>query len=104
MAWLSTASGAGSVGDYRHECAVRLLESVITVSDPQPIETIFGDQATNDYRWVGPTHVCVCGCSLFHVVASFDEGVVAFYFTTAMCVGCGALVTVPTEVDENVFD
>lgn len=55
-----------------------------------------------DYRWVGPTHECLCGENLFQIVAAFDNRQVCFYLTEGICWSCGAKVTLPTEIDPEV--
>lgn len=54
-----------------------------------------------DYMWAGPVHECPCGCDLFHILAKFEDGVVAFYFTDAICSSCGSILRAPTEIDEE---
>ena len=48
-----------------------------------------------------PTHACLCGSLLFSVKCMFEDSEISLYFTDAECVLCGALVTVPTPVDED---
>lgn len=48
-----------------------------------------------------PTHRCICGCELFVMIASFEDCEVSLYFTDAQCLDCGALVTLPTPVDNE---
>jgi len=48
-----------------------------------------------------PTHACLCGSLLFSVRCMFEDSEISLYFTDAECVLCGALVTVPTPVDED---
>lgn len=67
----------------------------------RPITDLLLVQPTEDLRWAGPTHRCVCGSDLFGVVAAFEEGVVAMYFTDVKCVACGALLRAPTEIDRE---
>ena len=47
-----------------------------------------------------PTHACVCGSALFLVRCMFEDKEISLWFTDAECALCGALVTVPTPVDE----
>ena len=48
-----------------------------------------------------PTHACpACGHTFFRIVARFEDYELAFYTTAGECDNCGALVTVPTPVDE----
>lgn len=47
-----------------------------------------------------PTHACPnCGCVVFNIRAIFDEYDIALWFTDGECSDCGALLTVPTPVD-----
>lgn len=46
-----------------------------------------------------PTHACICGNKIFKILAVFDEGSPAFWFTDGECADCGTLLTVPTPVD-----
>jgi hypothetical protein len=48
-----------------------------------------------------PTHACVCGSTLFLVRCMFEDKEISLWFTDAECALCGALVTVPTPVDED---
>jgi hypothetical protein len=48
-----------------------------------------------------PTHACICGSLLFSVKCMFEDGEISLWFTDAECALCGALVTVPTPVDED---
>jgi glycerol uptake facilitator-like aquaporin len=52
-----------------------------------------------DYTWAGPTHECLCGCSLFHVLAAFDQGEVSYYVLEGICYSCGGKVTLPCPLD-----
>jgi hypothetical protein len=54
-----------------------------------------------DYRWIGPTHLCACGCDLFAVAARFEDKQVAFYFLDTRCLACGAFLTAPCEADDE---
>lgn len=47
---------------------------------------------------------CLCGSDLFHIIGSFFEGELTFYFLDGECVNCGSLVTLPyirKEEDET---
>lgn len=59
-------------------------------------------EATEDYRWAGPTSECMCGGTMFLLMVAFDpeERLPGFYITDAMCMKCKALVRVPTPVDD----
>ena len=55
-----------------------------------------------DHRWAGPTLECMCGCTMFMMLAVFDEDtrLPGFFLTDGMCVSCNALVRLPTPIDE----
>jgi hypothetical protein len=59
--------------------------------------------AKQDYRGI-PTHVCPCGVQVFKVKCIFQKGEIVLWFTDAECVGCGALITAPTPVDNPGMD
>jgi hypothetical protein len=42
----------------------------------------------------------MCGSRLFKVGCMFEEGEISMWFVDAECALCGALVKVPTPVDE----
>lgn len=72
---------------------------------PKPWSYLFDHLAEGgpDYRFAGPTRVCLCGSDMFGVIVTFDENrCVAGYLLDARCMGCGAHVIAPTEGD--VFD
>lgn len=70
---------------------------------PLPITDLLCVERTEDLRWAGPTTECVCGNELFGVLATFEDGVVATYFTDVICVVCGVLLRAPTEIDEEIL-
>ena len=53
-----------------------------------------------DLRSLGPIHVCMCGSTLFKVGCMFEDGDISMWFVDGECALCGALVKVPTPVDE----
>ena len=61
------------------------------------------DSGAPDYRWMGPTFTCACGCDMFIIVTVFDRGtrLPGMYMTDGRCVQCNAFVKVPTEIDES---
>ena len=65
----------------------------------RPISDLFRHVGP-DHRWAGPTHECLCGSSLFLLLASFHENKVGMYFLEMMCANCGALLIAPTEIDQ----
>lgn len=68
---------------------------------PKPVLELFKVEPNGqDLRWVGPVHQCpLCEFDLFHILAKFDDGAVAFYFLDALCGKCGSIVKVPTPED-----
>ena len=91
--------------DRRKPVVVRNSPWVVPLPD-RPWSMLFSqlEAAGPDYRWIGPTHVCACGCDLFAVAARFEDRAVAFYFLDARCLSCGAYVVVPCEVDDDRDD
>lgn len=88
-----------------------VMSRAATVFDTEPprdreegdLEALFTPVPNGpDYRWVGPTHECLCGENLFQIVAAFDARQVCFYLTEGLCWSCGAKVTVPTEIDPEI--
>lgn len=64
------------------------------------LHTLSSESEHQDYRFMGPTTVCPCGCDLFHIVGSFNsEREVSFYLLDGACWSCGSLVTLPTPID-----
>ncbi len=59
------------------------------------------DGPTGDYRGQ-PTFCCPCGSDLVVMVARFDPDtrLPGMYLLDGMCAACGALLTLPTEIDE----
>lgn len=86
----------------RRPLMVKNMPYVLPLQD-KPWSLLFSQLKENgpDYRWVGPTHVCACGCDLFAVAARFEDRQVAFYFLDARCLSCGAYITVPCEADSD---
>lgn len=68
---------------------------------PKPVTDLFAvEPGGQDLRWVGPVHSCpLCEFDLFHILARFSEGAVAFYFTDAICAKCGSTIKAPTPED-----
>jgi hypothetical protein len=55
-------------------------------------------EAAMDMRGT-PTHVCVCGSTLWNVKAMFEDYEISMYFLDMECALCGSLATAPTLVD-----
>lgn len=56
-----------------------------------------------DYRWAGPTEVCLCGCDLFAAVVAFEDGEVSAYFVDMKCLSCGALLLAPCDIEDDNY-
>jgi len=54
-----------------------------------------------DLRGV-PTHVCVCGSTVWNVKAMFADGEISLYMLEMECYVCGSLATAPTPGDAFV--
>jgi len=85
------------------------MPSALTLSslrrpDPAPWSEIFHELSEGgpDYRWAGPTEVCLCGNSSFATITIFYDKQVAMYFTDVRCLACGAYLIAPTEVDDDI--
>ena len=55
----------------------------------------------DDLLWAGPTHECLCGNSVFHVLAWFSDYEIHGYMTEAVCAFCGSSLRVPTPLDRE---
>jgi hypothetical protein len=53
-----------------------------------------------DMRSLGPVHECVCGSTLFQILAQFDDYEICWYFLDATCASCGNIVCVPCPLDK----
>lgn len=42
-----------------------------------------------------PSEVCVCGCFIWNLKVTWDDGEMASYFTDMECAQCGSLATAP---------
>ena len=71
------------------------VERILSVRD------MIGCHITDDLTNFGPVHQCACGCEVFIVLAWFNDGEVAGYFTDSICSGCHSAVTIPTEADDD---
>lgn len=45
------------------------------------------------------THVCVCGCDTWKILASFDDYEISTYSVEMYCVSCGNKAIAPTLLD-----
>lgn len=69
---------------------------------PLDVRELMSIEKTDDYTQFGPVHECLCGGNLFIMLGFFDDGEVSGYFTEGRCAGCGANVTLPTEIDQMI--
>jgi len=53
-----------------------------------------------DLRSIGPTHTCICGCTVFETIISFEDYFVSWWFLEGTCINCDAKVTLPCPVDK----
>jgi hypothetical protein len=52
-----------------------------------------------DLRALGPVHACTCGCTVFNIMAAFEDYDIAWWHLDGTCANCGNLVTIPCPVD-----
>ena len=52
-----------------------------------------------DLRGLGPVHACTCGCTVFNIMAAFEDYDIAWWHLDGTCANCGNLVTIPCPVD-----
>lgn len=73
----------------------------MSTESPRSVLELFRiEPGGQDLRWVGPVHQCpLCEFDLFHILAKFEDGVVVFYFTDAVCTRCGSTIKAPTPLD-----
>ena len=48
-----------------------------------------------------PTHVCVCGSTMWNIKVMFEDYEIAMYLLDMECVVCGAIATAPTPIDNK---
>lgn len=72
------------------------------LSSIRPISALFEiEPGGADYLWAGPTHECVCGNNVFHLLVWFEDREVAGYFTEMICAFCGSIQRAPTLADDK---
>ena len=49
-------------------------------------------------------HECVCGCSLWRIIASFENYEISQYMLDMECINCGSMAIAPTPIDNPEFD
>lgn len=75
--------------------------SEITSSAHSIAELFQVEPGGEDLLWAGPTHACLCGNSVFHVLAWFSDYELQGYMTEAVCAFCGSSLRVPTPLDRQ---
>jgi hypothetical protein len=74
----------------------------VYMDEPLDINTLKPDTYDNAMDLRGtPTHVCVCGCNVWHLKVMFEESQISQYFLDMECASCGSLATAPTPVDDR---
>lgn len=65
---------------------------------------VLSEPPTADYRGI-PTLECPCGCEWLIMCAQIDPEtrLPGFILLDALCASCGALVTLPTPVDDDMY-
>ena len=78
----------------------RKARPTLCVSVYQPCqETMLPDKQAADLRAIGPTHVCICGCTMFKTIVAFEDYKPSYYYLEGECLSCDAIVILPCEVD-----
>lgn len=102
----------GSWRSHSLESLVRSIRTALEIapvstrraetSSIRPISALFEiEPGGADYLWAGPTHECVCGNNVFHLLVWFEDKEVAGYFTEMICAFCGSIQRAPTLADEQ---
>lgn len=71
------------------------------MSQPVPVHELLGGAEGKDLRWAGPTSACICGCDLIAVACIFADKQIGMYFLDGKCMNCGAILRLPTEIDDE---
>lgn len=113
MKWLSRLSGI-AMGLMALDMLRNFLENnrILVISDQDDIEfeenevKDINDLKPSDYTKAmdlrgTPTHVCVCGCSVWNLKVMFEGNQISQYFLDMECAQCGSLATAPTPVDNR---
>jgi hypothetical protein len=45
-----------------------------------------------DLRALGPVHACTCGCTMFNIMAAFEDYDIAWWHLDGTCANCGNLL------------
>jgi hypothetical protein len=53
----------------------------------------------SDLRSIGPTHTCVCGCTVFTTYVQFENYDIVWYALDVECANCGNLLKAPCPID-----
>ena len=61
------------------------------------------DITASDLRSLGPTHQCVCGCTVFSTYVQFEDYEICWWALDVQCANCGNLLKAPCPVDKPDF-
>ena len=100
--WLRRRTRGAKAAPASMPSALTLLS--LRQPEPKPWSDVFHELSEGgpDYRWAGPTEVCLCGNNNFATITIFHEKQVALYFVDVRCLACGAYLLAPTEVDDDI--
>ena len=79
----------------RQTMFLRLLRLFIGIPNLPPIQA-------SDFRSIGPTHQCVCGCTVFSTYVQFEDYEICWYALDVQCANCGNLLKAPCPIDKPV--
>ena len=77
---------------------LRLLHLQKFLAKAKPQDTL-PEPYGADLRQLGPVHACTCGCTVFNIMASFEDYDIVWWFLEGSCANCGNLITIPCPVD-----
>jgi hypothetical protein len=75
---------------------VRFRLPTLSIFNKQKLPEVFG----SDLRTLGPLHICSCGCTVFNIMAAFEDYELVWYFLDGTCASCGNLLTIPCPIDD----
>lgn len=75
------------------------------MTSPKHITDYITDyEKSMDLRGNSIGDVCVCGCTVFKALVSFEDSEISMYFLDGECLNCGSLVTLPYPEEGNDCD
>lgn len=72
----------------------RLLRLLLNRPSLPPVQA-------SDLRSIGPTHACVCGCTVFNTFVQFEDYEISWYALDVQCANCGNLLKAPCPLDKE---